>query len=220
VAKIATATEEMHVVIINKIMQLLEFDIYLIYVSCSVASLPVVGTRYPCLFQLLNFLAVRDTYTLNWQWTKKALLYSSQEGDIRKFLHTILENRHFVTDPQILEAENQNGPLETPVTHEITPKSGKSGSIPAKNGFFYLGAQSESRQKKLILFYTTEKIPFSHACSSENFLHGIFDFLHQYPRTTLVNMVWYLLLMSASCSSFYYFISFLNLRCVLFFWIN
>jgi hypothetical protein len=58
----------------------------------------------------------------------------TQEADIRKFFHTILENRHFVTDPRTLERENQNGPLETPVPREKTHKSGKSGSIPAKNG--------------------------------------------------------------------------------------
>jgi hypothetical protein len=71
-----------------------------------------------------------------------------QEADIRKFFHTILENRHFVTDPRTLERENQNGPLETPVPREKTHKSGKSGSIPAKNGFFSTGAQSESDKGK------------------------------------------------------------------------
>ena len=45
-------------------------------VSCFVASLLVVCTRYPCLFKLLTFLSVKDTYTLNWQWTKQALLYN------------------------------------------------------------------------------------------------------------------------------------------------
>jgi hypothetical protein len=105
----------------------------------------------------------------------------SQEGDIRKFLHTILENRHFVTEPRPLEGENQNGPLETPVPREKTLKSVKSGIIPAKNG---LSDQTESNNGKDTLRTTGTRYPSHMLVSqrvSENFLDGIFDFLHRDP---------------------------------------
>ena len=77
----------------------------------------------------------------------------SQEGDIRKFLHTILENRKFVTEPRTLDRKNQNGPLDTPLPREKTLKSGKSGMIPAKNG---LSDETESNNGKDTLC-TTEQ---------------------------------------------------------------